>query len=128
MPSHATRRNLAGLFWIALLCWAAVILYLSSLSPDELPDIAFDFWDKFNHFVAFTIGGILAAVALRASFPKRSATRTFAAAVLLIAAFGVLDEALQTFTPGRVGADPADWTADALGATAGAWIALRRDL
>lgn len=128
MPIRTPRRKLAGLFWMALLCWAGTILYLSSLSPDELPDIAFDLWDKFNHFAAFTVGGILAAVALRATFPNTSATRAFVAAVLLIASFGVLDEALQTLTPGRVGADPADWTADALGANAGAWIALRRAL
>lgn len=128
MPTRAPRRVLAGLAWMALLCWAGVILYLSSLPPDELPDIAFDFWDKFNHFAAFALGGLLAAVALRASWPNTSAARAFAAAVLLIAVFGALDEALQTLTPGRVGADPADWTADVLGATAGAWLALRRSL
>lgn len=122
----AHRNRTAGLFWIALLCWAGTILYLSSLTPDRLPGIAFDFWDKFNHFVAFTIGGFLATIALRASYPRMSATRALITAVLLVAAFGVLDEALQTLTPGRVGADVADWTADVLGALSGAWVARRR--
>lgn len=128
MPLGGQRRLPAGLLWGSLLCWAAVILYLSSLSPDQLPDIAFDFWDKFNHFVAFSIGGFLAAVALRASAPNMPATRALAVAVLVIAAFGVLDEALQTLTPGRFGADVGDWTADVLGAGTGAWVAVRRAL
>jgi hypothetical protein len=46
------RRTLAGLLWLALLCWACGILVLSSLTPQELPDAAFIFWDKANHFVA----------------------------------------------------------------------------
>ena len=45
-------------------------------------------------------------------------------AVVAIAAFGALDELLQTFTPGRSGGDIFDWTADLIGAVAGALISL----
>jgi VanZ family protein len=45
-------------------------------------------------------------------------------AVILVAVFGGLDEALQTLTPGRSGGDLDDWVADALGAAAGALLTL----
>lgn len=115
------------MLWLALLCWAAVILYLSSLTLDELPGAAFLFWDKVNHFAAFTVGGLLAASALSTSRPHLPPIRVVVYSVLLLAAFGVFDETLQTFTPGRNGASVSDWTADVLGATAGALLSrLRR--
>jgi VanZ family protein len=118
------RRTLAGLLWLALLCWACGILVLSSLTPQELPDAAFIFWDKANHFGAYALGGWLAASALRVS---RSVVRIAGAAtlaVIIVAAFGALDELLQTFTSGRSGGDIFDWTADLLGAVAGALVSL----
>ncbi len=120
-----TRRNLASALWAALLCWAGAILWLSSMSPNELPDAAFVFWDKVNHFVAFTVGGWLAAGALRTSYPGIGSTRAVALAVVLVAAFGALDEGLQTLTPGRSGADLDDWIADVLGVCTGALLNLR---
>jgi VanZ family protein len=118
------RRTLARLLGFALLCWACGMLVLSALTPQELPEAAFLFWDKLNHFLAYTLGGWLAASALRISRPAtRLATATIVA-VIAVAAFGVLDELLQTFTPGRSGGDIVDWTADLLGALAGALISL----
>lgn len=122
--SRVSRRRFASLLWLGLLCWAGVILWLSSLSPDELPDAAFMFWDKVNHFAAFAAGGWLAAAALHVTRPRGRTATTLVLAVLLIAAFGVLDEALQTLTPGRTGGDVDDWVADVLGATAGALLTL----
>lgn len=113
------------MLWTALAIWAGGILWLSSLSPDELPDAAFAFWDKLNHVAAFAVGGWLAAAALRTSYRRVSRRRVAALAVLLIAAFGLLDEALQTITPGRTGADVLDWMADVLGALGGVWLYLR---
>lgn len=118
------RRRHAIALWTALLGWACAILWFSSLSPDELPDAAFAFWDKLNHFVAFSIGGWLAASALRVSRPHARPTSVLLLAVLLVAAFGALDESLQSLTPGRAGAQLGDWIADALGATAGALLTL----
>ena len=115
-----TRTRLAGLLWVAWLSWAGAILWLSSLTPKELPEAAFLFWDKMNHFLAYAVGGWLAAAALRASRPRTPVARVLLAAVLLIAAFGILDEAFQTLTPGRTGGDVDDWVADVLGAAAGA--------
>jgi VanZ family protein len=115
-----SRRTMSRLLWAALVCWACAILWLSSLRPQELPEAAFLFWDKVNHFVAYAVGGWLAASAIRASRPRTGRTTVLILAVLLIATFGVLDEALQTLTPGRTGGDVDDWVADVLGATTGA--------
>ncbi len=125
--AHRGRRALA--LWALLVCWAATILWLSSLTPQQLPGAAFLFWDKANHFLAFTVGGWLAASALHASRPRTPVAQQLIPAVLLIAAFGVLDETIQTLTPGRTGGDLRDWVADVLGAAAGAvlWLlTLRR--
>ena len=119
-----SRRQLTRVLWGAWFCWAGAILWLSSLSPDELPDAAFALWDKLNHFTAFALGGWLAAAALRVSRPHASPAASAIPAVILVAVFGGLDEALQTLTPGRAGGDLDDWVADALGAAAGALLTL----
>lgn len=121
MPS---RRNRARVLWLALAVWACAILWLSSLRPDELPEAAFAFWDKVNHFAAFSLGGWLAAAALRYSQPRSGRSRIVLLAVAIIAVFGLFDEMLQTFTPGRTGGDVADWIADVLGAGAGALLSM----
>lgn len=107
-------------FWLALFCWAATILWLSWLPPQELPDAAFLAWDKINHILAYALGGWLAASALRLSRPSASAVSRIIGAVILIAVFGVLDEAFQTSTPGRTGGSLSDWVADVFGAVVGA--------
>ncbi len=124
MRRRWTRIGLARLLWAALACWAAGILLLSALTPQELPEAAFLFWDKVNHFAAYAVGGWLAAAALRLSRPQAGTAGAVLLAVVLIAAFGVADEAFQTLTPGRSGANFDDWVADALGATAGALLTL----
>jgi hypothetical protein len=108
------------LFWFTLLCWAGGILWLSSLTPQELPHAAFIAWDKINHFLAYAVGGWLAAGALRLSRPLAPMAGQIILAVVIVAAFGVVDEALQTLTPGRTGGDIGDWVADVFGAGAGA--------
>ena len=105
-----------------VICWAAAILWLSSLSPQEMPPAAFLLVDKINHFIAYVVGGWLAASALRLSRPLSPAPGSIALAVVIVAGFGVADEAVQAFTPGRTGGDLYDWVADLLGAAAGALL------
>jgi len=114
------RRVMSVFLWLALACWAGGIMTLSSMTPKELPEAAFLFSDKLNHFVAFAVGGWLAASALRVSNPHSPVAGKIIIAIILVAAFGAFDEALQTFTPGRQGGDIYDWIADFLGAIAGA--------
>jgi VanZ family protein len=104
----------------AVLLWAGTVLWLSSLGPRDLPDAAFLFSDKLNHFVAFAAGGWLTASALRLSRPSSPPAGHLVTAILLVAAFGAFDETFQTLTPGRTGGDLYDWIADFLGAVAGA--------
>lgn len=118
------RRRLARILWSSLLCWACGILWLSSLSPQQLPDAAFLVSDKINHFIAFAIGGWLAASALRVTRPRAAIVGRIIIAIIIIAAFGALDESIQTLTPGRTGRDIFDWIADLLGAIAGALLTL----
>lgn len=118
-----SRRRASVLHWVALLLWACTILWLSSLTPDEMPEAAHLLWDKINHVVAFAVGGWLAVRALRLSRPSASVASLVVLAVILISAFGVVDETVQEFTPGRSGGDVYDWTADTLGALAGAIVA-----
>lgn len=99
--------------------WAAAITILSSLSGQQLHDIApFDLWDKAAHFLAFAVGAMTLTVALAWStaWPGR---RIALFAVLAVALFGAIDEYHQTFTPHRSGADVPDWIADTLGALTG---------
>ena len=110
----------ARVFRIALLCWAGGILWLSSLTPQELPAAAFIAWDKVNHVLAYAVGGWLAAGALRLSRPLAPVVGRIVLAVMVVAAFGVIDEMVQTMTPGRTGGDIGDWIADVLGASIGA--------
>jgi len=125
-PSHSVfsrwmpRRAASVALWAVLVCWAGAIFWLSSMTPKELPEAAFLFSDKFNHFAAFAVGGWLAASALRVSRPQAEAAFLIFLAIALIAAFGAVDEMLQKLTPGRSGGDLYDWIADFLGAATGA--------
>jgi VanZ family protein len=119
-----SRRRFSGLLGFALLCWAGAILWLSSLTPRELPETAFLLSDKINHLGAFILGGWLAASTLRMSRPLASAASAVIGAVILVTAFGALDESLQKLTPGRTGGDLQDWIADILGAVIGALLSL----
>ncbi len=118
------RPLLSASLWTLLTCWAGAILWLSSLTPRELPDAAFYVSDKANHFIAFAVGGWLAASALRFSRPQAPRGRQILAAIVLVAVFGAVDEGLQTFTPGRTGGDVYDWIADFLGAVAGSLLTI----
>jgi VanZ family protein len=107
--------------WIAVMAWAAAIIWLSSLSGPELEDLTnVDVWDKGAHFIAFFCGAILVSLALRLttawSWPKIAWV-----AVILVSVFAATDEWHQLYTPKRSGADLFDWIADTLGAIAGAW-------
>ena len=119
---HARRRRLGPILWISLVFWAITILWLSSLPPQQLPEAAFLFWDKLSHFCAYAIGGWLASAAVRVSWPRTGVVGGVVIGIALISAFGILDEAFQTLTPGRSGRDIDDWIADVLGAGAGALL------
>lgn len=122
-----SRPTLAMALWGLVVCWAAGILWISSLTPAELPPMLFEFTfaDKLVHFLAFVVGGWLAAGAFQATGRPRGTAAQIIAAIALTAVFGAFDEASQLLTPGRSGGDVYDWIADFLGAIAGAIIAIK---
>ena len=118
-----TLHFLQRLSWALVVVWAVTIFILSSLSGQEIEKISpFQLWDKAEHFIAYTSGAMLLAFALKLS-TKWSWKRVVLVAAVIISAFGATDEIHQLFTPGRSGADVRDWSADTLGALAGATIA-----
>lgn len=110
------------MLWALVAAWAAGITYLSSLTPERLPEMRWEHADKLSHFAAFAVGGFLTTYAVRWSFPMGWGLSALLA-VTFVALFGVLDEVHQIFVPGRSGADVGDWIADFLGALAGSQCA-----
>lgn len=107
--------------WLGVFLWASTITLFSSLTPTQLEVVPIQFWDKAEHFLAFVVGAVNLALALRWSVGW-SWSRIVATTILALSAFAALDEYHQLFTPHRSGADPLDWTADTLGAVCGALL------
>jgi formyltetrahydrofolate deformylase len=101
-----------------------LVWYLSSIPGDGSPQLI-PHLDKLMHFLGFAVGGMLMAgllgsVTLVLMRRKVRWDLIIPATAILIGLFGWLDEWHQCFTPGRHGADLADWVADFLGGIAGA--------
>lgn len=114
---------LTPLCWLAgpaLAAWALTLWFLSS-NPQpgpEMPEIPH--LDKAAHFSYFFIGGAL----IQAFRSRRGFSTGIVPGVIVLAIIGAADEFRQSFIEGRSGNDPWDWTADVVGAIAGA-LALR---
>jgi len=108
--------------WLAVVAWAGVIFFLSTLSGHEVERLnVMHWWDKALHFLAFSAGGAVVAFALRRTRDwhwKRIVLIT----TVVVSAYGWSDEWHQQFTPGRSAKDVGDWTADTLGGAAGALL------
>ncbi|MCG3133749.1 MAG: hypothetical protein HMLKMBBP_00979 [Planctomycetes bacterium] len=99
--------------WLALTWWQS-----SESDPAGGIELPFADADKAVHFLLYAAGGAAARLAL-GGMRRPSA---WSAAAVLCAAWGVLDEVHQSFTPGR-SPEAADAFADALGALVGAVLA-----
>jgi len=114
------------LIWlIAVLVWVRTIWFLSSIPGDENPQLKMQL-DKIAHFLGFAGGGILIAglfTTITLVFIRRKVRWVYVipATVIAIGLLGWLDEWNQCFTPGRSGANMADWVADFMGGIAGAF-------
>lgn len=114
-------------FWLAAFAVWFVTLWLLSSRVNHLPPaLTFRFGDKLLHFGYFFGGGFLfSAFLFRLRHDRPNWPRILTLAVLVVGLTGALDEWHQSHVPGRSGNDPADFTADLLGAVAGALL-LRR--
>lgn len=99
--------------WLAFTWWES-----SETSPAGDLVLPFEGADKGIHFLMYVPGGAAAWLALA---PMRRPP-AWAAAAVLCAGWGVLDEIHQAWTPGR-SPEVADAVADALGSVAGAMLA-----
>ena len=114
------------LWFIAVLVWMRLVWHLSSIPGDGSPQLI-PHLDKLLHFLGFAVGGMLMAgllttitlVLLRC---KVRWDFIIPATVITVGLLGWFDEWHQCFTPGRSGADLADWVADFLGGIAGALL------
>ena len=102
----AMNRLIRPAFWSA--CLAVAVLSL--LPAEQLPAVAFNWWDKAQHALGFALLGVLGLLGYRQR-PRR--------VVWGLLVFGGLIELAQAATGWRYG-DWQDWLADALG-VAGAW-------
>jgi VanZ family protein len=126
-------RPLLFVFWLGVTAWAALVIWLSSTPGGYFPRTELPAADKIVHMGLYLVGAFLTAGSLALTF-RWSRKRTVAVSVLLISAFGLLDEIHQLSTPGRSGGDVGDWIADTAGAIGGVlllcacqgWIKRRR--
>ncbi len=108
----------AGLRWLFVAAWAAVIWRLLTLPAEETPDVSFiPFGDKLGHIAVYCIWGLLISWAAARSFQNPSRLAVGVAVVLAGAAYGVISEIYQA----QVGRDPD--LLDVAGDTAGAFLA-----
>ncbi len=117
------RLNLINYF-IFQFPWQFLMLAIfiqSSIGSLKLPDIEFDLADKFLHFFAFGILGILTARGLRNSKNRILKENYTSLTFLICIIYGALDETHQYFVPGRHSSWE-DWIADILGIVIMVWI------
>ena len=101
---------------LALGAWCAAVWTLSAQSdPADAVGFSLELPDWLFHGLEFLVGGLLAR---HAAVPLLGPRRGALAALLFLAAWGVLDEWHQSFVPGR---DPSagDVVADLVGACIG---------
>lgn len=109
-------RAARALAWGATGGWAVAIFVASSLPKGSAP-LPGAGLDKVVHAAVFAVLGGLAALALRAEGLARA--RALVAGALVALGYGLLDEAHQSWTPGRT-MDAQDVLADVCGGTLGA--------
>ena len=112
-------RSLRKLFLICALGWAAVIFCLSQVPGADIPPMFFG-KDKLVHAIVFGILGFFIVGALTGTARVWRISRPWLA-VLLVIAYGVLDEFHQHFVPGRT-PDILDVLADAAGGAVSVWL------
>jgi VanZ family protein len=107
--------------WALVLLVMLAIFVASSLTGSEKPRDAYKGIDKHEHFVAYALLAITLYSAVAASKPGRGPVFALVAACVIATIYGITDEFHQRFVPGRE-FSLLDWRADAVGASAGAFL------
>jgi VanZ family protein len=108
------------LVYLPLILYWLLILTLTSLPGIDVPNIHIN--DKIEHLLAYGGLGFLLNLSLRIQ-NKFTLVKKYSAlfTVLIVSAYGALDELHQLFIPGR-SCDILDWTADTAGVIIGVII------
>jgi VanZ family protein len=108
------------LVYLPLILYWLLILTLTSLPGVDVPNIHLN--DKIEHLLAYGGLGFLLNLSLRIQ-NKFTIVKKYPAwfSVLIVSAYGALDELHQLFIPGR-SCDILDWTADTVGVIIGVTI------
>lgn len=109
------------LIYIPLIVYWITLFILTTIPADYIPRL-FENQDKYEHFLAYC--GLAILLSLTLYFQKWSiliSSKAFLFALLLILAYGAVDELHQLFVPGRY-CDFYDWLADSSGGIIGIGI------
>jgi VanZ family protein len=108
------------LVYLPLILYWLLILTLTSLPGVDMPNVHIN--DKIEHLLAYGGLGFLLNLSLRIQ-NKFALVKKYSAwfAILIVSAYGALDELHQLFIPGR-SCDILDWTADTIGVIIGVTI------
>jgi VanZ family protein len=120
-PAQARRRQIIG--WGAVLLWAGIIFYLSSLPRTAFP-VHTTTAAKIAHAVEYAVLTLLLIGALEATNVRRRRAAWIAAAVALV--YAASDEFHQSFVPYRH-PSPIDVLIDAIGIGAMALVSQLRN-
>ena len=91
------------------------IFFISHQPGDALPEIEWDFFDKFAHFLAYGCLAVTCFFALSPRFRNKRAKSASLVVLLICGLYGLSDEYHQSFVEGRY-ASGGDLLFDVLGA------------
>jgi VanZ family protein len=106
---------------LGVVLYALLIIGLSSIPGQSLPDLKWLSSDKLIHLGEYMIFGFLVAATLVIYIPE--ASRLYPGTLLMAGMFAALDEAYQYVIPGRLPSFR-DWVADIIGIAIGGLIYL----
>jgi VanZ family protein len=106
--------------WVPVPLWTAVIFMASSVPGSDLPPLPGQ-TDKLVHAAVYAVLGALVVRAARVTWPRWTAGRTVAMAMIFCLLYGASDEFHQSFTPKRT---PSlyDLLADTIGGAIGGLV------
>ena len=106
--------------WLPLILYCLFIFIQSSFpSPIKEPDVPF--FDKYLHFIAYAVLGVLFMRAYRTLRLGNDNTKVILLSILSAGLYGISDEIHQYFVPGRY-ADIMDALINFIGAAGGVFV------
>jgi VanZ family protein len=118
------------LYHLPVMLYGGVILAVSSIPHLQTPEVRFLAFDKVAHFLEYALFALLAFRSVSHLGGREGNNRSFGISFVVIALFAVIDEYVQSLTPGRH-PDYLDYVFDVLGGTLVLvllWYRRRREL